>query len=622
MKRGLKKLIYTSKIRFAIYLLIGILLIISSFLFTFSIINLSNIENLLRILILILLYLFIIFYVYKVYKYIINKNKIKYIIINIISFLISLVLLFISYYINAFNGAIDLMVNSKNYYTGYLISLNTDNIKNVGMIDNVNDIEGYKVANKILEDYKLNYEIKEFDNYEDMVDDLYNKKIDAIFVPSNYSDYFIDHDNFKEEIKIVYKKTIEEQTKKTNYKNSKLDKPFTILLMGVDSTDNTIETANSFNGDTLMLVTFNPKTLNATMFSIPRDLYVPIACKKGAKAKINTSSVGGIDCVMDTIKDLMDINIDYYARINFKGVVDLVEALDGIYVNVTYPFCEQDSNRDFSKQICLKAGMQTLNGEQTLAYARHRHTLPTGDLQRIQNQQLIVEAIAKKLLSSLTDFDKILEVVGKNVATNLTRKEILSSYDILKQMILNSISDKEGIVVSKAYLEVYDKSIYNEKRDTYSAALGYYENSLEKIKKFLKVNLELEEPEIIKEFSFDANSPYEQTLVGKGEKNEVDNPTIPNFVGKDVSYVENWGSKNNITINKVMVSEGDSNFNSNVSIGLVGAQSIKAGASLTNINSITIYINVMTEEDNNQSENEENEDNIIDDPINDLFDIN
>ena len=224
-------------------------------------------------------------------------------------------------------------------------------------------------------------------------------------------------------------------------------------------------------------------------------------------------------------------------------------------------------------------------------------------------------------LNTLTDFKKILDVVRKNVATNLSESEITSSYEILKQMILNSNSLKEGVVISKAYLEVYDKSIYNEKRGTYSAALGYYESSLEKIKKFLKVNLELEEPEIIKDFSFDANTPYEQPLVGKGEKNEVNNPTVPNFIGKDVSYVENWGSKNNITINKVMVNKDDTHFNSNVSIGLVGSQSIKAGASLTNIKSITIYINVMTEDDNNQSERED-DDNIIDDPINDLFDIN
>ena len=133
--------------------------------------------------------------------------------------------------------------------------------------------------------------------------------------------------------------------------NKKLDEPFTVLLMGVDSTLNSINTNTAFNGDTLMLITFNPKTLNATIFSIPRDLYVPITCRNNGKAKINSSSVGGVSCVIDTIENLVDIKIDYYSKINFKGVVDLVNALGGIDVNVTYSFCEQDSKRSFKNMI-------------------------------------------------------------------------------------------------------------------------------------------------------------------------------------------------------------------------------------------------------------------------------
>ncbi len=633
MKRGVKKLFYANKIKFITFLLFIIIFFISFIIFAISLLRLNGIENMLRILILLLVFIWFIFYLYKGYYYIKNRNKIKYIIVSIITIIISIILLILSYYINIVYGTIGFISkNNTNYYTGYLISLkDTDNIDNVGIIDNEEDIEGYIIANEIIKDEKLNYKLINYESYEDIIDDLYNKKIDGAFVQGNYQNYFSNEEeyaNIKNETKIIYKKTISKTEQINTSNNKKLDKPFTILLMGVDSTDNTIASANSFNGDTLMLITFNPKTLNATMFSIPRDLYVPISCKKNVSAKINTSSVGGINCVMDTIKDLIDIDIDYYARINFKGVVDLVETLGGIYVNVTYPFCEQDSNRDFSKQICLKSGYQTLNGEEALAYARHRHTLPTGDLQRIQNQQLIVEAMAKKLLSlrTITDFEKILKVVRKNVATNLSEDEILSSYNILKQMMLNVLKDQEPIVVSKAYLEVYDRRIYNEKKNTYSAALGYYEKSLNTIIDALKVNLELKEPELIKEFSFDANEKYEQTLIGKGEKNEVDNRTIPNFVGKDLSVAEKWGSENNIAINTIMVDNTNSYYNPNVSVGLIGNQSIKSGTSLTNIKEITIYINIATESsDDNIDDNGENDndnDKPLDDNLNDLFDIN
>ena len=175
--------------------------------------------------------------------------------------------------------------------------------------------------------------------------------------------------------------------------------------MGVDSEKDGLKANQAFNGDTLMLVTFNPKTLNATMFSIPRDTWVPIACNNNRENKINSSAAYGSSCVIKTIQNLTGINIDYYAKVNFKGVVDLVNALGGVTVEVERPdfwyhengkvnqnkVCEQDSNRRFGKDIvCMDLGLQTLNGEQALAYARCRHLYAISDIARNQHQQQIV----------------------------------------------------------------------------------------------------------------------------------------------------------------------------------------------------------------------------------------
>ena len=71
---------------------------------------------------------------------------------------------------------------------------------------------------------------------------------------------------------------------------------------------------------------------------------------------------------------LFDVNIDYYAKINFKGVVQLVDALGGIDVDVDYSICEQNSSRKWGKNtIYVEKGRQHLNGEQALAFARNRH---------------------------------------------------------------------------------------------------------------------------------------------------------------------------------------------------------------------------------------------------------
>ena len=108
-----------------------------------------------------------------------------------------------------------------------------------------------------------------------MVNDLYEKKIDAMFVSKEYDKMFNSYEKFaniKEETKEVYKMTKEmKNVDNVSYSSKKLTEPFTVLLMGVDGTGDGINNASSFNGDSLMLITFNPKTLSATMFSIPRD---------------------------------------------------------------------------------------------------------------------------------------------------------------------------------------------------------------------------------------------------------------------------------------------------------------------------------------------------------------
>ena len=73
------------------------------------------------------------------------------------------------------------------------------------------------------------------------------------------------------------------------------------------------------------------------MFSIPRDLYVPIACNNNRYAKINSSAAYGSSCVINTVQQLTDVNIDYYVKINFTGVVKLIDAIGGITVDVEPP---------------------------------------------------------------------------------------------------------------------------------------------------------------------------------------------------------------------------------------------------------------------------------------------
>lgn len=599
MKRTIRKLKNSNKIMLFFYVTVLILYLGSVGVFSYSLIKLAGIETLYRYLAIILLLLFFIWILLGNYNNVIKRKKTKFILSMIISVVISLILLFGSYLINMIYGSIDNLTEDKNVvYTSYLITLKDEEISKsskLGMIKDNSDIEGNVLAKKLIKKYKLKNDIVYYDSYMDLLISMYNNEITGSFVSANYKTLFESvYPEIAKETKVRYKYSKKMANKDLELNsNKKLTEPFTMLLMGVDTESSEGVKANSsFNGDTLMLIAFNPKTLNATVFSIPRDLYVPISCRNNNENKINSSAAGGTSCVIETIENLVGIDVDYYAKINFRGVVDLVDAVGGVDIDVQYSFCEQDSHRNFSNKICLDKGYQHVDGEEALAFARHRHTLPAGDLTRIQNQQVLVEAMARQMVSldSLNEMKEVLNAVSNNISVNMTTNQILSSYNILKSMVINTMNGESALTLNKTYLEVYDNPIYLT-NGMYSATLGYYEKSLEDIVSAMKVNLELEKPELIKTFYYDANTVYEKKVAGKNIKVTDNNIVMKDFVGKRVFEVEQFCNMNEIKLTKEFVNSNSEYYNSEVSNDLVANQSIKEGTEIQNISSMTIYIN-------------------------------
>ena len=525
-------------------------------------------------------------FLYHVINIILKKKK-TFIITTIICLLLSVIFSFGAFAIDyVYNQIGNVGEKETVVYTTYLIALKDKEItkdSKLGMLSDETSIEWNILPKELIEKEKLDNETL---NYEDnliMLQDLYNGTVDGIFVSSNYLTLYGNeeaYENISVETYVVYEHSKEMENQDLDLATAKkLNEPFSVLLMGVDSKTEGLNANAAFNGDTLMLITFNPHTLTATVFSIPRDTYVPIACNNNKYAKINSSAAYGTSCVIDTVENLTDIEVDYYAKINFKGVVALVEALGGIDVEVTKEFCEQNSDRSFAKEdlICLKEGYQHLNGEETLAYARHRKTLLRSDIDRTKNQQLIVEAMAQKALtiSSFEDFENILNAVSSNISTNMSEKQILSSYDILKSMLSNSLKGKDFIKIEKTYLEYYSLPVYTS--NMYTSAIGHYEGSLDALKKAMKVNLELEEPEVIKTFKYSYNEDYESKLIGQGITTGEKLTLVPSFIGQTASYVRDWGNQNSININV----EGSES-------GIVTSQNIHDGVLVKSISSITI----------------------------------
>ena len=381
-----------------------------------------------------------------------------------------------------------------------------------------------------------------------------------------------------------------------------MTKPFTILLLGIDSEGQGIKEASSFNGDTIMLVSFDPVTLNATIFSIPRDTYVKMACG-GRLNKINAASWGGTSCMVKTVQDLTGINVDYYAKINFKGVVDLVNVLGGVTVNVPISFCEQNSNREFGDAlICLEPGVQKLDGEQALAFARHRHSLPLGDFQRAQHQQMIVEAMIQSMKSvrSVNDFYSILNAISNNIDTNMSTNEMLSFYNVAKNLLIKS--GDVNLNITKTYLTGYDLYVYNGSGKAYT--FQYYKQSLADIVKAMNITLGKEKKEEIKDFTFDLNEPYEKKVIGKTYYNETRKQVVPDFTLMSVSEAKSWGNNNGITINiNETISESEEYTDGQITSQSVhdGVLTEEAGSSIT----VTVIKKISQSEDINNNTSEE-----------------
>ena len=614
MKTLLNKLKKTNKIFLTICFIAFILYLISYILLIKNLMSLSGIETAIRISVIIVFGIWLLAYFLWTLINLILKKHITIAITTAITIILAIIFSFANYYISMVYTSIS-NIGEKEYitYTTNLVVLNGTEINEdsiLGMINNSDDIEGNKLAKELIEKEELTKnEVTEYSSYYEMISDLLNKEVDGIFLSSNYLTIFGGDFEGLENTSVAYSYSKEMENQDTTLtSNKKLDEPFTILLMGVDSETDGLNANAAFNGDTLMLITFNPHTLNATMFSIPRDTYVPIACNNNRHAKINSSAAYGTSCVIDTVEQLTDITIDYYVKINFKGVVDLVDALGGIEVDIEAPdfnynhgvncggkFCEQNSDRNTSASgmIYLDPGLQTINGEAALAYARCRHLYLQSDIDRNRHQQQVVEAIAKKASSmeNLTNLEDILNSITKNITTNMSTEQILSFYDVLKSMISNSLSEGSFLTIEKTYLEYYSLPVRLSNNGGFTSAIGYYPGSLEAITKLMKENLEIETHEMIKTFEFNANEEYTTKITGEGITTGTKLETMPTFIGASVSEVEAWANSHNITLNTEFVDETDANYNASIAPGLVANQSIANGILLNNVSSLTIYIN-------------------------------
>ena len=570
---------------------------------------LNNIENNLRLIGSIILgVVCLILFILSTKNY--RKQKmVKLSFIIIFMFIIGLGSGFVGYNIDKVYGTLTKVSDTSGYttYSSSLVTLkdnSAENIKDIkdetiGILNDDSSMEGNIIPKEVIKSEKLSNETKSYDSFVSMIDALYKGEIKYVFLPTNYSVMLGSVDGYadvKDKTKIIYtkKKKVKGKTSLAGSKGKSITEPFTILLMGVDSEKEGIQ-GSTFNGDSLMLITFNPKTLNTTILSIPRDSYVPISCFPGKrKNKITHAAWKGEECMMNTIHDLLDVDIDYYVKINFKGVVQLVDALGGVEVDVPYSLCEQDSNRAWgSDTVYIEKGHQTLNGEQALAYSRNRHPNPdkcsakwtnynSNDFIRGEHQQEVVAALLNKFkdVKDLNTVYKLLDTISNNMVTNMSTDQILSLYNVFKDISAKSdgLSDMSDVIgLQRLHLNGFDARIVDyggTNLSLYNYVL--YDASVKECSNAMKENLGLKKAKVVKSFSFDVNKPYEKEVIGDKVTDKTSIVFIPNFVGQSVSYAQSWCSAHGVSIS---VNGGN---------GYITSQSVPAGANVEDVKSITV----------------------------------
>ncbi len=631
MNRVIRKLKKSNLVIRIIYYLVTICYLVSSILFIKSLLNLTGIETGIRIIAIIFFIIYFLLYVFINFLNLLRRKYKGLIISTIFSLLFILIFFIGSYYINYVYSNINNMQESEKItYNIYLITLKDTEFSSeskIGVISDKIDKDNNELSTKLYKKKNLKNEMVEYNDYIKMLDDLYNNVIDGAIVPGNYDTLFrneVGFENIVYDTKVIYEYSEKRQNEDLNIVSDKdFSEPLTFLFLGVDSEGDGLNANAAFNGDTLMLMSFNPKTLSSVLLSIPRDTYVPIACNNNRYAKINSSAAYGTGCVISTINKFLDINIDYYVKINFKGVVDLVEAVGGVEVDVEAPtymanayggkVCEQNSDRQWGdKLVCINPGLQVLNGEQALAYARCRHMYIGSDLDRVRHQQQVVEALANKVLhfNSIKEFQDILNAVSKNIATNMDTDTILSGYNVAKNVLGNKLSGKDSLNIQKASLETYSLNVYVPSQGRKTSAQGYYESSLEDIKKAFNIVLGKETEEPIKTFSFSVNETYEIYRPGKGKRTGQSGALLPSFVGKSISEAQSFCNSNNINLEIKYVDSGSEHYNDQVAVGLIGDQSVHKDVLLSTVSNLTVYVvnskNTNSNQNTNTTKNTEN----------------
>lgn len=282
----------------------------------------------------------------------------------------------------------------------------------------------------------------EYDSLSAMLEAFYNGEVDSIIINESSRSQILDMESyadFDNNTRVVYQTSYKvENTDKANAVSDITSKPFNVLISGSDTRGGFDENGRS---DVIMVATINPKTSTILLTSVPRDFYVTTACDaadgcmQGALDKITHTGIHGTNTTKRTVEQLLGIEINYTFKVGFDAVTELVDAVGGVDVTVAPGYAVDHFACMYN--LSVHEGVNHLNGEQALAFARERYAYTEGDRQRTKNQQLVLMGIVDKITSPsiVQNYSSIMDAMSNTFSTTMSSSEISA---LIKYQINNN----------------------------------------------------------------------------------------------------------------------------------------------------------------------------------------
>ena len=262
------------------------------------------------------------------------------------------------------------------------------------------------------------------DNITTLKDDFLAEEYAGMLIEDSMLSMVNESDGeFSESYRVIYEFSVDVETEDIAEEVNITEESFNIFISGIDTYGSISSVARS---DVNMVITVNPNTHKILITSIPRDYYVTLA-GKNAKDKLTHAGIYGIETSVGTIENLLDIKINYYIKVNFTSLLDIVEALGGVNVYSEYSFTSKDG-------YYYQKGYNNVDGKKALSFVRERGAFTEGDRVRVKNQAAMIEALINKAISPsiIVKYTSLLNALDGSFVTNIPTKDIT---DFIKKQI-------------------------------------------------------------------------------------------------------------------------------------------------------------------------------------------